>query len=233
MKLYHVTSAFVAQRLLSSLQFSTTIKQEHRSPNDASGLSGYTFRQGYFFDQETANRGVKLVLKWHGHVEKRSPFTRKTYVSDVLYIEHPWRCFINSTTRANNLQIIGLLDDKSQQLALQLGLNLAQGWLAEDEYRVYVKRKSQAYLSKYWKTCSRTPHYLSVRDNQSESVNTVVDAASAKQVDSLHSAVANAKIPRLSRHADAFHVYATKQSTERLFDPKQVFSSSISTRLKN
>ncbi|MFC3094451.1 hypothetical protein DRW07_13815 [Alteromonas sediminis] len=161
MKIFHVTSAFVAQRLLNCPTFlpnSALPKLKRGGP----GLCCYSFRKGYFLDQETSNKGVKLVLDWRGNVETRSPFSKRPHLPNVLYIEYPWRCYLKNNAGCDNLRILGVLDDHSNALPKQLGLNLTEGWMSDEDYRTYVEQKCQRYLRKYWQACQLKPKYLQV-----------------------------------------------------------------------
>lgn len=164
MKIYHVTSAFVAQRLLvepvfnslSELNESSELKQ-----SEPQGLHAYSFRKGYFLDQLTSNSGVKLVMEWTGKIERRQPFSTRYYEDDVLYVEYPWRCYIKRHT-GQNLRLLGLLDDGSKHLSCQLGVNVAQGLMSKRDYVQYAKLKCASYLRKFWQNCKATQQFLQV-----------------------------------------------------------------------
>ena len=202
MKIFHVTSAFVAQRLLSNPKFQPestlpTIK------SGGSGISCYSFRKGYFLDQEASNKGVRLVLDWQGKVETRSPFSKRPHLPNVLYIEYPWRCYLKNNAGSENLRILGVLDDHSNTLPKQLGLNLTEGWLSDSDYRTYVQQKCKRYLRKYWQACKTKPKYLQV----GEPLMQVRDQSDAALIDSRLVAThldEQTKIKQFNASLDAF-----------------------------
>jgi hypothetical protein len=164
MKFYHVTSAFVAQRLLLNPEFIPTSNPSSHSY----GLHGYPFRKGYFFDQVPKHQGVKLVLKWHGSIEHRSLHDTRPMSENILYIQYPWRLLLQGNHGANNLQLIGALDDGSGELAYQLGVNLTQAWLSADDYENVVKAKCCQFLSQYWRKCREETKFLQIRNRRRE-----------------------------------------------------------------
>ena len=147
MRIYHITNLNSALNIIEKKEFIPVSTDVYNA--DACLNCFCSMKQGYNYGQRFQGKGVVLVLDWSGEIQQINMNAFPPFNNNILYNQQPWRCFIPTNTRGNNLKVINIYFDKyhlNSYLYEKLDLSLWSKLLPKKYRNKYVKKMKLKFI---------------------------------------------------------------------------------------
>jgi len=152
MRIFHITSPEAAYEIVRTGTFRPTYCNSYGA--DA-GLNCFPYKnkEEYCLGQAYTGNGAMLILEWSGAIRQISKDKNPPPITNILYNQTPWRCFIRYKTDPKLIKIIGIefIGDAANDLVRQ---TFWQKYLPSRLAKPLFERKKNQILLEIQDMCS-------------------------------------------------------------------------------